>query len=169
LKLRRKKAEYAKKKKEEKRKEEKEKKRKKKREKKRSHDDDNDDKKKKRKEEKREVKSTTQEGKKEHDVSPSIDSDSNSVEEDEKKETSREYKNLFENWIPLPLQMVQTDFENEEWLARKHDSNGETKTTDPTKHVSNTTSIADIKQGIQPLAHYLPHAEIYALPYVLPF
>jgi hypothetical protein len=145
--------------------------RKKKREKKRSHDDDNDDKKKKkkRKEEKREVKSTTQEGKKEHDVSPSIDSDSNSVEEDEKKETSREYKNLFENWIPLPLQMVQTDFENEEWLARKHDSNGETKTTDPTKHVSNTIIIADIKQGIQPLAHYLPHADIYALPYVLPF
>jgi hypothetical protein len=145
--------------------------RKKKREKKRSHDDDNDDKKKKkkRKEEKREVKSTTQEGKKEHDVSPSIDSDSNSVEEDEKKETSREYKNLIENWIPLPLQMVPTDFENEEWLARKNDSNGETKTTDPTKHVSNTTSIADIKQGIQPLAHYLPHAEIYALPYVLPF
>jgi hypothetical protein len=78
---------------------------------------------------------------------------------------------LIENWVPLPLQMVPTDFENEGWLARKNDSNGETETTDPTKHVSSSssTAAADIKQGIQPLAYYLPHADIYALPYVLPF
>ncbi|PNX95940.1 hypothetical protein L195_g019139, partial [Trifolium pratense] len=136
--LRRKKAEYGKKKKEEEK------------EKKRSHDDDGNEKKKKkkkRKEEKREKKRS-------HNKKMST------TQEDEKKE----YKKLIENWVPLPLQMVPTDFENEEWLATKNDSN------DPTKHVSSSSSsTADIKQGIQPLAYFLPHADIYALPYVLPF
>jgi hypothetical protein len=62
--------------------------------------------------------------------------------------------------------MVQTDFENEEWLSRKNNSNGESETTDPTKHVS-SSSTPGIKQGIQPVACYLPHADIYALPYVM--
>jgi hypothetical protein len=87
------------------------------------------------------------------------------VEENEKMETSLEYTKFIKNWISLPQQMVPTDFENEEWLYRKNDSNGESEPTDPTKHVTSSSTVG-IKQGIQPLAYYLPHAEIYVLPYV---
>jgi hypothetical protein len=87
------------------------------------------------------------------------------VEENEKMKTSLEYTKLSKNWIFLLLQMVPTDFENKERLCRKNDSNGESETTDPTKHVTSSSTVG-IKQGIQPLAYYLPHAEIYVLPYV---
>jgi hypothetical protein len=59
--------------------------------------------------------------------------------------------------------MVPTDFENEEWLSRKNNSNGESETTDPTKHVSSSRT-AGIKQGIQPVDYYLRHADIYIFP-----
>jgi len=70
-----------------------------------------------------------------------------------------EYTKLTLNWVPLPLQMAPNDFEDEQdWLARKNHS----------KHVC-SSSTAGIYHGIQPLACYLPHVDIYALPYVVPF
>lgn len=89
----------------------------------------------------------------------------------EKMETHLEYTNLTMNWVPLQMQMLPTDLD-EEWLSRKNQSNveSESKTADQTGHVEGSSSTDNGSyQGIQPLACYLPHADIYALPYVLPF
>ena len=81
-------------------------------------------------------------------------------------EIESEYRNLIVNWAPPPLQlrMVQTEFEDEEWLSKKNPSTSTKRTQ--TKQVSSDT---DTYQGIQTHARYLPDADIYALPYTLPF
>lgn len=90
----------------------------------------------------------------------------------EMAEKHLEYRNLFAKWVPLPLHMVPIESiiedEEEDWLCKKKNdiqSRKETTTRD-TNHSSNGIGI--IYQGIQPRAHYLPDANINALPYVVP-
>ncbi|CAK8569321.1 unnamed protein product [Lathyrus sativus] len=90
----------------------------------------------------------------------------------EKVVTHSEYTNLTMNWVPLEMQMVLTHLEHEDWLSRKNHSNGESerKTTEQTEHVGNRCCTDNGScRGIQPFATYLPNADVYALPYVLPF
>ncbi|CAI8583781.1 unnamed protein product [Vicia faba] len=90
----------------------------------------------------------------------------------EKMETHLVYTKLTMNWVPLRMQMVPTDLQNENWLSRKNHFNGESesKTADRTEHFGNSNCTDNGSyQRIQPLASYLPLAEVYALPYALPF
>lgn len=79
--------------------------------------------------------------------------------------TEAKYRELIVDWVPPPMELVSTEVADEEWLYRENVSGSKTTKT---KHVSNDTGNG-IYQGIQPHAHYLPDADIYALPYTLPF
>lgn len=130
-----------------------------KKEKKRSHGDKKKDDKESEKDDSDEKKKERRRKEQKHDV--------------EKMETHFEYTNLTMNWVPLEMQMVPTDLEDEEdWLSRKTHSNGESesKTADQTERVGNRsrTDNGDC-HGIQSLATYLSNADVYALPYALPF
>lgn len=132
-----------------------------KKEKKRSHGDKKKDDKESEKDDSDEKKKERRRKEQKHDV--------------EKMETHLEYTNLTMNWVPLEMQMVPTHLEDEEdWLSRKTHSNGESesesKTADQTKRVGNRSRTDNGNcHGIQPLATYLPNADVYALPYALPF
>ncbi|XP_050884658.1 protein PXR1 [Lathyrus oleraceus] len=130
-----------------------------KKEKKRSHGDKKKDDKESEKDDSDEKKKERRRKEQKHDV--------------EKMETHLEYTNLTMNWVPLEMQMIPTDLQDEEeWLSRKPRSNGESesKTAHQTELVGNRsrTDNGDCHR-IQPLATYLPNADVYALPYALPF
>lgn len=59
-------------------------------------------------------------------------------------------------------QTVQTDFEDEKWWLPK-------KISEKTQAKDDSNGTMIINQGIQPYARYLADADIYALPYVVPF
>ncbi|KAA8528766.1 hypothetical protein F0562_036121 [Nyssa sinensis] len=77
------------------------------------------------------------------------------------------YRDLVENWVPLPLapQSEQSDFDDLEWLfGRKHQSkHGEKRST-----FSDDANCCGSSE-LWPRAQYFPEADIYALPYTVPF
>uniref|UniRef100_A0A1D1YI48 Uncharacterized protein n=1 Tax=Anthurium amnicola TaxID=1678845 RepID=A0A1D1YI48_9ARAE len=82
----------------------------------------------------------------------------------------RQYKNLIENWIPPPLETENPEFDDQDWLfgktARRHDGEGETSRR---QVASEDLDLGSALCSWPPRAIYLPEAEIYALPYVVPF
>ncbi|KAL7261735.1 hypothetical protein ACSBR1_000196 [Camellia fascicularis] len=76
------------------------------------------------------------------------------------------YKDLVENWVPLPPQLLQgepTDLDELEWLfQRKHQD--EERSTE-------VNSDASCRGGstLWPRALYMPEADIWALPFTVPF
>ncbi|KAK9271006.1 hypothetical protein L1049_026594 [Liquidambar formosana] len=75
------------------------------------------------------------------------------------------YKALIENWVPTSLQGEQTDYDDQQWLF---------KTEQQDRHVAKRLKVSNGvldygSQSLCPRAHYLPEADIYALPYTVPF
>jgi hypothetical protein len=84
------------------------------------------------------------------------------------KRTCENYANLFTTWVPPVLANVLTpDSDDQDWLFadRKHEKSDEDKRL---KLIGGATCGVS-HCAIQPVAHYLPQADIYALPYCLPF
>ncbi|KDP36895.1 hypothetical protein JCGZ_08186 [Jatropha curcas] len=73
------------------------------------------------------------------------------------------YKDLLEDWVPLPLGCDQNNIGDQEWLfgTKKQEKHKRLKSQcDEPCHGSST---------LWPCARYLPEAEVYALPYTVPF
>ncbi|MCL7050542.1 hypothetical protein MKW94_009397 [Papaver nudicaule] len=77
-----------------------------------------------------------------------------------------QFRDLIENWVPPTLQIYQTDFDDQEWLfemkpQRRHEA----------KRLKPSSNDVDLCRGSSgwPRACYLPAADIYALPYTVPF
>ncbi|KAK2982273.1 hypothetical protein RJ640_020825 [Escallonia rubra] len=76
------------------------------------------------------------------------------------------YKDLVANWTPPALERQLHEFDDQEWLfGRKHEEKQVEKRYKPTTGISCSTS----STLWPPRAQYLPEADIYALPYTLPF
>ncbi|XP_057973667.1 uncharacterized protein LOC131161722 isoform X2 [Malania oleifera] len=78
------------------------------------------------------------------------------------------YKALIENWVPPPQLNEQADFDDQEWLfgtkPRHSDENSKAK-----KCKANHDALCHGSSSSWPHAHYLPEADIYALPFSVPF
>ncbi|XP_075652269.1 uncharacterized protein LOC142622636 [Castanea sativa] len=75
------------------------------------------------------------------------------------------YKTLFENWVLPPPHYQGDDFGDEDWLLGKkqEDTNG-------SKRLKAGNDVSSCRCPTSwPHAHYLPEAEIHALPYTVPF
>ncbi|KAI3922604.1 hypothetical protein MKX01_006293 [Papaver californicum] len=77
-----------------------------------------------------------------------------------------QFRDLIENWVPPTLQLYRTDFDDQEWLfemnpQRKHEA----------KRLKPSSNDIDSCCGSfgWPRAFYLPAADMYALPYTVPF
>jgi hypothetical protein len=72
---------------------------------------------------------------------------------------------LVENWVPPSLQHERNDFDDEEWLFRpkQKDRHG----SERFKAANNVSCSGS--RTLWPHAHYLPEADIYALPFTGPF
>ncbi|RZC44943.1 hypothetical protein C5167_037891 [Papaver somniferum] len=77
-----------------------------------------------------------------------------------------QFRDLIENWVPPTLQLYRTDFDDQEWLfevnpQRRHEA----------KRLKPSSIDIDSCRGSSgwPRACYLPAADIYALPYTVPF
>ncbi|KAI3913970.1 hypothetical protein MKW98_010782 [Papaver atlanticum] len=80
--------------------------------------------------------------------------------------TDLQFRDLIENWVPPTLQLYRTDFDDQEWLfemnpQRRHEA----------KRLKPSSIDIDSCRGSSgwPRACYLPAADIYALPYTVPF
>lgn len=75
------------------------------------------------------------------------------------------YKALIEHWVPPSLQHERNDFDDEEWLFRpkQKDRHGSERFK-----AGNNVSCSG-SHALWPHAHYLPEADIYALPFTVPF
>lgn len=78
-----------------------------------------------------------------------------------------QYKNLIENWLPPSLQSDNLDVDDDQsWLFQRKPKH----TRVEGKNVgSNDTSCGNSSSLWQPRAQYLPVADLYALPYTVPF
>ncbi|XP_034675759.1 DNA ligase 1 isoform X2 [Vitis riparia] len=78
-----------------------------------------------------------------------------------KQRAESRYKALVEDWVPPLLQAEQTDLDDQEWLFQKHGDRHESKRHETINY--------DLCYGSWPRAQYLPEADVYALPYTVPF
>ncbi|KAA8537500.1 hypothetical protein F0562_027108 [Nyssa sinensis] len=84
--------------------------------------------------------------------------------ENEMQRAESLYKGLIENWIPPALQGELTDFDDQEWLfGNKQRDRPEGKRFRAGNDFSNSNST------LWPRAQHLPDADIYALPFTVPF
>ncbi|XVE56189.1 hypothetical protein DITRI_Ditri03aG0217800 [Diplodiscus trichospermus] len=86
------------------------------------------------------------------------------VYDNEMQKAALQYKTLIEDWMPLPLQVLQNDDEGDDWLFMKKQK------AKPIAKMSEVHSDVTCASSTSfPRAHFLPEAQIYALPYVVPF
>nr|XP_016510196.1 PREDICTED: uncharacterized protein LOC107827558 [Nicotiana tabacum] len=79
-----------------------------------------------------------------------------------------QYKNLIENWLPPSLQTEHLGVDDESWLFQrkpKHTRVGEKSVV--SKEVSNDSTCGS--SALWPRAQYIHDAELYALPFTVPF
>lgn len=78
-----------------------------------------------------------------------------------------QYKNLIENWFPPSLQSDNLDLEDDQsWLFQRKPKQARVEE----KNVgSNDTTCGSCSSLWQPRAQYLPDADLYALPFTVPF
>ncbi|KAM7521237.1 hypothetical protein LguiB_020199 [Lonicera macranthoides] len=81
------------------------------------------------------------------------------------KKASKIYTELMTNWVPPTLERVLPDSGDQEWLfgGKRQKREGEQR-----KEGSDDVSCC-CSSALQPRARYLPEADIYALPYTIPF
>ncbi|XVF63655.1 hypothetical protein PTKIN_Ptkin09bG0104200 [Pterospermum kingtungense] len=89
-----------------------------------------------------------------------------SVYDNRLQKAALQYKSLIEDWMPLPLQVELDDDDDNDngWLfetKRQGESAFKRSEVDSNFSCAGATSY--------PRAHFLPEAEIYALPYSVPF
>ncbi|KAL2522227.1 eukaryotic translation initiation factor 5B-like [Forsythia ovata] len=77
-----------------------------------------------------------------------------------------QYKNLFENWVPLLLQAVHPDPDDEDWLFQRKSQYIHSENT--LKSCSNSISTS-CSSTLSCHAQLLPETDIYALPFTVPF
>ncbi|XP_022144272.1 chromatin assembly factor 1 subunit A-like [Momordica charantia] len=77
-----------------------------------------------------------------------------------------EYEALFEKWIPPPLQLEQ-QMDDEEWLFGTRKQDGQTTKATTNKAFSPVPSCRS--SSLWPRGQYLPDADVYSLPYTIPF
>lgn len=89
-----------------------------------------------------------------------------SKRKNERRKSESPYKALIEDWVPPSLQFEQKDFEDQEWLfgRKKQERDGYKRFKSCHEDVSCLGS-----STLWPCSHYLPEADVYALPYTLPF
>ncbi|XVE94532.1 hypothetical protein REPUB_Repub02eG0016900 [Reevesia pubescens] len=90
-----------------------------------------------------------------------------SAYENEMYKAALQYKTLIEDWVPLPLQVVQNadDHHDDDWLfMKKQQVKPAAKRSEVDNDVTSRASATSY-----PRAYFLPEAEIYALPYTVPF
>lgn len=80
----------------------------------------------------------------------------------ESLELESAYEALLEQWVPLPLDHGLDEFDDQGWLfdAKRAEGKGP-------KRLKSADEVV-IPSTWPPQAHYLPEAEIYALPYTVP-
>ncbi|KAG9141677.1 hypothetical protein Leryth_019304 [Lithospermum erythrorhizon] len=76
-----------------------------------------------------------------------------------------QYRDLFVNWVPPPIQM-ELDSDDQDWLycKKKPDNQSEKKLKPSSNNVSCSSS-----SSLWPRALFIPEADIYALPFTVPF
>lgn len=72
---------------------------------------------------------------------------------------------LIEDWVPPAPQYQGDDFDNEEWLfkTKQEDRRGSNR------YKAGNEVTCSRSRSLWPHAHYMPDADIYALPYTIPF
>lgn len=77
-----------------------------------------------------------------------------------------QYRNLIKNWVPQPLQFEHADLDDQGWLFGTRKNNG------CGVKILKSSLDRSTFEGFSlwpPRACYLPEADIYALPYTIPF
>ncbi|KAL3733292.1 hypothetical protein ACJRO7_022767 [Eucalyptus globulus] len=100
------------------------------------------------------------------EVSPQLDTAFQTVPPSARNELSEiesTYETLIEHWVPLPLDHGLGEPDDEDWLFKTKRVEGKSPKR---PKVGDDTAISFTWP---PQAHYLPEAEIYALPYTVPF
>jgi hypothetical protein len=74
------------------------------------------------------------------------------------------YKVLIEDWVSPPPQFELNDSDDQEWLfqASKRERHGN-------KILNACRDVLCHESSLFPRGHYLPEADVYALPYTIPF
>ncbi|KAJ4966369.1 hypothetical protein NE237_018218 [Protea cynaroides] len=81
------------------------------------------------------------------------------------KKLESQYRDLIINWVPPIIENYSTDLDDEEWLfERQSKPERESKRFKPSND-----GLCQGSSSLCPRACYLPEADIYALPYTLPF
>ncbi|KAI3836094.1 hypothetical protein MKW92_051937 [Papaver armeniacum] len=85
-----------------------------------------------------------------------------------------QYRNLIENWTPpsQSLTMCRTDLDDQDWLFGSKQTAHDRHKLASSKRVKATSSVEEkamVSPGLWPSACYLPDADIYALPYTIPY
>lgn len=77
------------------------------------------------------------------------------------------YRDLVENWVPPPLQHQRNDFsDDEEWLFKTKQEN---RYKSERLEARNDAISCSRSPTLGPRAYYLPEADVFALPYTVPF
>ncbi|KAJ7967157.1 glutamic acid-rich protein-like isoform X1 [Quillaja saponaria] len=81
------------------------------------------------------------------------------------------FRKLIVNWEPLSLQTEHSEFDDQEWLFERRLSRSPTGQNMTAKEDSSQKMAAneELCRGSYPHARYLPDADIYALPFTVPF
>ncbi|KAL2499307.1 Uncharacterized protein Adt_24857 [Abeliophyllum distichum] len=77
-----------------------------------------------------------------------------------------QYKNLYENWVPLLLQAVHPDPDDEDWFFQR--KSRDVHSENRLKSCSNSISTS-CSSTLSCHAQLLPGTDIYALPFTVPF
>ncbi|XP_038718626.1 uncharacterized protein LOC120011553 [Tripterygium wilfordii] len=75
------------------------------------------------------------------------------------------YRDLIEEWLPPPIQLDQESLDDQDWLfgVRRQNGNG-------SKRIAACQDVAQcLSPTLWPRAHYLPEADVFALPFIVPF
>lgn len=77
------------------------------------------------------------------------------------------YNSLFQNWDSCALQLKGFELEDQDWWLSTSQRQEQTQATKKVKPVSDAPGCSS--STLWPRAQYLPEADIYALPYTVPF
>ena len=86
--------------------------------------------------------------------------------DDESLRVVSDYHSLFQNWVPPPLAGAGFLSEDQDWLFSS-ELQEERSVSKRVKPISGVLRCSN--PSLWPLAQYLPEAELYALPYTVPF
>ncbi|XP_042494618.1 zinc finger CCCH domain-containing protein 13-like isoform X2 [Macadamia integrifolia] len=76
------------------------------------------------------------------------------------------YRDLIENWVPPPIENIGNDFDDQEWLF----DTGSKSEPEPKRFKPSNEGVCQGSTSIwPPRAYYFSEADIYALPYTVPF